>query len=202
MKTKLLPYLDTAVFLVITIVGIVIYAAGYETIVRLTPLYLVMNIALLLRSYGWRQSRKIVITAGLVGSVAEMVGVQTGMLFGDYSYGTTLGPKLFGVPVMVSVLWALVMMVLLRCVPSSLGKWRPLSIAVLAVLYDVPLEHFATRYDLWNWVGSIPLSNAVGWFAVSYCIATICQSEQSNPRLIALATLPLHTFFFCALLLL
>src|SRR5215471_1769241 len=34
----------------------------------------------------------------VTGMITEMIGVNTGYLFGNYQYGPVLGPKLYGVP--------------------------------------------------------------------------------------------------------
>src|SRR6202012_4904208 len=41
------------------------------------------------------------------GFVAEWIGIHTGWLFGFYVYGPTLGPKVSGVPLIISINWFL-----------------------------------------------------------------------------------------------
>ena len=43
--------------------------------------------------------------AFVVGFGAEAIGVNTGYLFGDYSYGTNLGPKFLGVSLVIGINW-------------------------------------------------------------------------------------------------
>src|SRR5210317_2015499 len=45
----------------------------------------------------------LVVIAG--GFAVELIGVQTGLLFGEYAYGSALGPKLMGVPLIIGVNW-------------------------------------------------------------------------------------------------
>ena len=43
----------------------------------------------------------------LLGFSVEYIGVKTGILFGEYSYGENLGLKLFGVPLIIGVNWVI-----------------------------------------------------------------------------------------------
>jgi putative membrane protein len=44
----------------------------------------------------------------LVGSLAiEVLGVYTQFPFGNYAYASTLGPALFGVPLLIPLAWAM-----------------------------------------------------------------------------------------------
>src|SRR5689334_18557252 len=46
----------------------------------------------------------VALAAG-IGFAAEVIGVHTGVPFGDYRYGSTLGARLFGVPIVVALAW-------------------------------------------------------------------------------------------------
>ena len=41
----------------------------------------------------------------ITGMVTEIIGVNTGYLFGDYSYGEVLGTKIYGVPLLIGMNW-------------------------------------------------------------------------------------------------
>jgi uncharacterized membrane protein len=56
---------------------------------------------------GWRCGLALVAVCVGGGLVAEAVGWRTGWPFGNYRYGTTLGPKLLGVPMVVPLAWAM-----------------------------------------------------------------------------------------------
>ena len=43
-----------------------------------------------------------------MGWVVEAIGVNSVSIFGYYTFGERLGPKIFGVPLLVSVGWAMV----------------------------------------------------------------------------------------------
>jgi putative membrane protein len=205
MMVMIKKYWAELILVISTIVGVLLFAVGYDGIILLTPIYLLLNMVLLYGRLGKRSGVLLMwVLAGSIGFVAELVGVHTGLLFGDYSYGTVLGPALFGVPILVAVLWALVMTTLWSVVPDSLGTRRIPLVGFLAVLYDVTLEHFATRFGLWTWMGSIPASNALGWFIVAVCIATLyhVKGYKLETNLLTKILLSTHTLFFLTILIL
>lgn len=104
------------------------------------------------------------------GFLVEMIGVNTGLIFGSYEYGEVLGPGLFGTPYIIGLNWLL----LSYCVISLFDffQWAVwikyfLSIALL-VGTDYLIEPVAMRLGFWNWKeGIIPLQNYLGWAGVS-----------------------------------
>jgi uncharacterized membrane protein len=55
----------------------------------------------------WRCGLVLVTVCVGGGLVAEALGWRTGWPFGSYRYGSTLGPKLLGVPMVVPLAWAM-----------------------------------------------------------------------------------------------
>ena len=43
----------------------------------------------------------------LIGMIAEILGVNFGIIFGEYEYLDNLGIKIFGVPIIIGVQWIL-----------------------------------------------------------------------------------------------
>jgi putative membrane protein len=78
-----------------------------------TPLVILVSaIVVILRYEKYRQSRIVAfIVIALLAFFIEVYGVQTGNLFGTYTYGNNLGWKLFGVPIIIGVNWAALLMV-------------------------------------------------------------------------------------------
>ena len=103
-----------------------------------------------------------------IGMIAEIIGVQTGLLFGDYYYGTNLGFKVFGVPLIIGVNW----IILLICSASFSTKikhqiLRVFVSATLMVLMDYIMEPVAVDLSFWTWQGDIPIYNFICWFILS-----------------------------------
>jgi putative membrane protein len=105
-----------------------------------------------------------------VGFFVEVAGVRTGLLFGFYEYGPTLGAQWLGVPLIIGVNW-----LILTYTTGVLARYLPLSdfaravvAALLMVGLDACLEPVAVRYDFWQWrYDVIPLQNFKGWFVVA-----------------------------------
>lgn len=108
----------------------------------------------------------------VLGFSAELFGVQTGILFGEYAYGPVLGPKIWGTPVMIGVNWMLVSYTTGMAVNAIGQQWswpvRAVLGALLLVGLDLFIEPVAIAYDFWQWEGGVvPLRNYVGWFLVA-----------------------------------
>jgi len=77
-----------------------------ELFITITPLNLLF--AALFLFYGRWPSRRVLFTGLAVFAASflvEAVGVNTGMIFGSYSYGSALGPKLWNTPVIIGLNW-------------------------------------------------------------------------------------------------
>ena len=110
------------------------------------------------------------VIAFVVGFGAEAIGVNTGYLFGDYSYGTNLGPKLLGVSIVIGINWGVLALasasIINRFVKSISLKIILSSFLMLAV--DLLMEPVAIESGFWSWRGgSIPLYNYICWFLVA-----------------------------------
>lgn len=106
----------------------------------------------------------------LAGFLLEVAGVNTGLIFGEYAYGKTLGVKLWNTPLMIGVNWLLLIYsawVLTGFITSS--RWLRYILGGLAmVAYDIVLEPAAIRLDMWTWAGvAVPIQNYVSWFVFS-----------------------------------
>lgn len=189
-------------------VGVVAYKLGLEWILLLTPVILTAILATMLIIWNAKERAKFV-ALGLVfvgGFIVEQVGVHTGWLFGHYSYGTVLGFKLFGVPLLIGLTWSIVTLSAWHIV--QLGKlhivWKFILAGVLVVMFDLVLEQFATVYGLWQWRnGDIPLYNYVSWFFVSLLAfyAYYRFAKKALPSTYNAAILPLLALFFWLMLL-
>lgn len=109
-----------------------------------------------------------------VGFVAELIGSKTGMPFGNYDYTDVLGLRVFGVPAVVPLAWAMFGWLALLCAQRIGGGWRGAAIGSLVlVAWDLFLDPQMVRLGAWEWretagpwLNAVPLVNSVGWFAV------------------------------------
>jgi len=144
----------------------------------LTPFSLLASLGLLLIHHG-RFTRRFWIGAFIIfvaGIAVEAVGVTTGILFGEYSYGDTLGPQVFHTPLMIGVNWLLLVYCSLSITDRYIDTpyFRAVTAAALMVVYDFALEPAAIRLDMWSWAGgAVPLQNYLAWFIIAFLLNSL-----------------------------
>ncbi len=153
----------------------------------LTPFGLLAATALLLIYHEPRNLKSAIVfaTVAIFGFVVELIGVNTGILFGSYEYGPTLGLKIWNTPLTIGLNW----LVLVYCVASLLRPIRdnwyfPLTGALAMVAFDLIMEPVAVATEMWSWSGGqIPMKNYIDWFLVSgvlFLIIRIFRVELNN----------------------
>lgn len=168
----------------------------------LTGYNLLLSFVLLL----WTQSEKnipfflFLIAAFVIGFAAELIGVNTALLFGEYQYGSNLGMKWHGVPWVIGINWFIIVYcsgvtitTLLRKIverngdaagsPSTIIKTLSVVVdgATLAVLFDWIMEPVAIKLGYWKWLSAdIPLFNYFSWFLVSAVLLIIFRALHFN----------------------
>jgi putative membrane protein len=106
-----------------------------------------------------------------LGYLAEVIGVKTGLIFGNYTYGNSLGYKLFEVPLVISINWALLICASIITIKKFFNnKWVVLLLAaILITLIDLLIEQVAFKLDFWSFAAGMPgLHNYIGWLAVAF----------------------------------
>ncbi|MCR9250894.1 MAG: carotenoid biosynthesis protein [bacterium] len=108
-----------------------------------------------------------------IGYTSEYLGVNHNLIFGDYHYGDTLGPKIGGVPLMIGVNW-LILSFSFAAIANMLSNSKfliPVLASLLMVAMDFLIEPVAISFDYWHWANEIiPISNYIGWFGVALII--------------------------------
>jgi putative membrane protein len=106
----------------------------------------------------------------LIGFFVEVLGVNTGIIFGDYIYGEGLGAKVFNTPLIIGLNW-----LLLVYITASVLENKKLLVPVKIILgaammlgYDFIIEQLAPELNMWDWKNNtIPVSNYVAWFFIA-----------------------------------
>ena len=190
---------------------------------NLTPVNLILMLALLM----WTQPVKnlsfyiFFVIAFFSGMLSEIIGVHTGLLFGDYSYGKVLGFGIYDVPMMIGVNWFMVVFTSAATVLHILTNlksrfkqdvdgisplWADFILisggAVLATFFDWVMEPVAVKLGFWNWSGDgdIPFLNYICWFLLSMILlllARLLGVRFRNP--FALYLFLIQLMFFIAL---
>ncbi len=145
---------------------------------QITPLALILSLALLLwfqPNYNFKTIAIFVFVA-LAGFWLEVLGVNTGIIFGNYKYGDALGPKLFETPYMLGINW-LLMIYLTASITDHFRFPVLMQIAfgsALMIVYDIVLEIVAPRMNMWSFdEGIVPFKNYLTWFVLSLFFHTI-----------------------------
>lgn len=202
-------HLSIAVLSVLYLVGIIgILLPIHPDFILLTPLNLLVSVGLVLWHHGaWSQQTVFyLLIAYVVGFGAELFGVQTGLLFGDYAYGRVLGPKIWDTPLMIGVNWLMLGYcagVLSNVLLGERSFWlRGTLAALMMVALDVLIEPVAMQYGFWSWEGdTVPLKNYLGWFAVAWPLELLFAFwHPRRHNKVAVALFFLQIIFFAALL--
>lgn len=138
----------------------------------LTPYNLLLATGLL-AFYHRPWSYRVLLAFALVfigGMMVEIYGVDTGFVFGHYTYGDVLGIKVLGTPLLIGVNWLMLIYMVYVITSSMVLGWLPRIItgAFMMVLYDLLLEPVAISLGYWSWEGlGIPLQNYMAWWILS-----------------------------------
>ncbi len=115
-----------------------------------------------------------IIATYIVTFALEAIGVHTGLVFGEYTYGDILDPSFLGVPLIIGFNWVFVILGA-ACIAQHYLS-RPLLFALITalitVVFDSFLEPVAIRLGYWTWETTyVPLHNYAAWFAISFAAA-------------------------------
>jgi putative membrane protein len=155
--------------------------------------------------------------AFVISMGTEIIGVNTGLLFGQYQYGPVLGPKILGVPWLIGLNWFVIVYCSgsflvhslelmkskfnIRVTATSSTAMIVLGGAAMATFFDFILEPVAVKLNFWTWNnGDIPLYNYLCWFLVSAVLLRInLQLKQVNAHVFASSLLIIQAVFFLML---
>ena len=161
----------------------------FESFVSLTPLNLLLTCLLLLSAQSEVNKNFLlfVVCCFLAGFGVELAGVQTGLIFGEYSYGDALGWKVMETPLMIGVNWVMLIVATSAWVSEfSLPAWaNPLLVASIMTALDIIIEPVAIAIGFWDWAEpTVPIQNYIAWFAISYFLSFVyfrLRFAKSNP---------------------
>lgn len=154
---------------------------------QFVPLNLLLTLGLLLAFQKERSPNFALfcLVTAAVGFFVEVVGIRTGLLFGFYKYGPTLGVQWLGVPLIIGLNWLMLTYttgVLARYLPLP-NFGRAVVAALLMVGLDACLEPMAVRYNFWQWrFDVIPFQNFKGWFVVSLILQVFFNRTDFEKR--------------------
>ncbi|MEQ1553997.1 MAG: carotenoid biosynthesis protein [Ferruginibacter sp.] len=217
-------FIATAIAILFHTIGLVGFLFLNKPLFALaTPFNLMLSFGLLI--YTQKNKSKafyffIAMACG-IGFAAEAFGVNTGLLFGSYSYTNVLGFKILGVPIIIGLNWFIVIYcsgvtthTIINKAISAIAtetKLPPKTLnaisviidgATLAVFFDWVLEPVAIKLNFWHWANAdkIPLYNYISWFVISLIILTIFHfSKFDKQNKFAVNLLLIQLMFFLLL---
>jgi len=138
----------------------------------ITPYALIMSTLILLlfhQSYSFKAIGVFILIA-VFGFAIEVAGVNSGLIFGKYKYGPTLGPQWLNTPFLIGINW-----LLLTYTSAAISGMLKMNVYLQAILaaglmlgYDFLLEPVAMKTGMWTWeTGSIPLQNYIAWGVIA-----------------------------------
>ena len=164
--------------LILYVVGIGGMLSPYQsTFILLTPFNLLISLGLVLyyqepKTHAFYSRFYLVM---LTGFLVEVLGVNTGFPFGEYTYGVAFGPRILGTPPLIGVNWFIVVYGALMWVK----KWgwgnrliQSLLVGLMVVALDVIMEPVAIALGFWEWADpNVPLQNYISWAVIGGAMA-------------------------------
>ncbi len=209
------------VFHVIGLLGLLFFDKAF--FIAATPYNLLLSFILLI----WTQRDKnksffiFLLMTVFIGLAVELIGIKTGLLFGDYTYGKTLGFSIKNLPLLIGINWFIIiyccgvsihtlLMKAINRIALDTGKSpmviKALSViidgAILALLFDWLMEPIAVKLNYWKWNGNgtIPMKNYICWFAISLLLLTVFNFSKFNKQnYFAINLLLIQVMFFLLL---
>lgn len=195
-------------FVVFYIVGIagMLLPFSFLLFVKLIPVALLLSSIALAFFHKIFNSKTLLvfISIYIIGFFVEVAGVNTGLIFGDYIYGESLGIKLFNTPLIIGLNW-----LLLVYITASVLELSKLTMllkilfgAFLMLGYDLIIEQIAPILDMWTWQNNkVPVKNYVTWFLLALVFHTAIQVFKINTKnKLAPVILVCQILFFLVLL--
>ena len=176
-----------------------------ELFLETTPINLFVTFVMLFVNQP-QMDRGVALAAGfafVMGFSVEFLGVNFGLIFGDYVYGNNLGLKIGGVPLLIGANWVMLAFIT-GSVAAIFFDTSALKAAVfgafLMVLIDLIIEPVAPKFDFWEFADiTAPLSNYIGWFLVALPIQWVYQTQvKIKDRVFSFHLVLVQFFFFGA----
>ena len=201
-------YSQIAVFFVVFyLVGITgtLLPVSFHLFTKLIPFALLLSAIGLILFHSDLNKKSMIIFAiiYITGFVTELIGVNTGAIFGSYYYGNSLGLSLWNTPLIIGLNWLL----LVYLTSSILEKTnfhvllKVLTAALLMVVYDIIIEQVAPLLDMWYWEkNKVPFQNYAAWLIIAILFQSLIKRFKVNTtNKLASVILICQTVFFLVL---
>jgi len=132
----------------------------------------------------------VIVSAG-ISFAAEAVGVRTGVLFGDYSYSSSLGSQVLDVPVVVPLAWSMMAYPMFLAARRLTRRFTAVIGAIGLAGWDVFLDPQMVADGRWHWsdpspslpgIDTVPLTNLAGWLGVAFVMMLVLCATLPRDR--------------------
>lgn len=204
-RENIKPVYSKVLLSIIYVVGIFGLWLKPAIFIPLSPFNIALTCLLLLLYYPYKEKDfiRFCIFLFAAGFAVEMIGVQTGKIFGSYYYGTALGFKLKHVPIVIGLNWIMLTLAtqtIAQKISNKLFVSATIA-ALLMVLLDLFIEPVASKFEFWHWQNNhIPVQNFVAWFIISFFfqgVGAVMKFDKENSM--ALFIYCLQLIFFAGL---
>ncbi len=147
------------------------------------------------------KSKKLIVWflgVSLFTYLLEIAGVKTGIIFGTYEYGNGFLFRVFDVPLVIGINWAILILTATGLAQRIAGKGIhiPFIAAGLITTFDVIMEPVAMKIDFWNWTnGTVPLQNYACWFIIAWIASYFIRELPLNKPVVFLYFIVQIVFF-------
>ncbi len=176
----------------------IILGSDFLFIRNTTEIFLAINVLcvlyfLLARNFDTKLVWWILVTF-LTTIILEIIGASTGLIFGQYEYGSAFALKILGVPLLIGILWVLIILASIQLAEKTQANLltQILLAGLVAVAADIIIEPVAIHLDYWRWPTDIvPMQNYLAWYIITVVFATFYKIFK-----IQLDSHLIKTFFF------
>ena len=213
MKFSLTDYREVRkfffIFYVVGTLGMVI-PYTQQLFIRLIPYTLLLNVAYLTFFHEDKKSLKTLLAflfIGISSFFIEMIGVESGLIFGSYAYADGLGLKWHDTPLIIGVNW--ILLVYCSAVMLEQTKFNTITKIIAAsglmLAYDVVMEIAAPKMTMWEFPNSQDLiRNYIAWFVIAlffHSLLKLLKIKLKNPLASTIFICQFLFFILLALLL-
>ena len=156
----------------------------------------------------------------IAGFGIEVLGVNTGAIFGSYTYNDVLGIQFFNVPLLIGLNWCIIIYctgmfttayenyMLRKLNENGLSLNNRLKMisfmfdaTLLAVFFDWIMEPVAIKLGYWQWQSNVvPFYNYISWVIVSALLLAVFKKLNTGRRnIFAVHLFIIQVLFFLVL---
>jgi putative membrane protein len=171
-REQALLILVIIIFHIVGLIGLAVPSTR-ALFLQIVPWHILLMMIVIVCSHRPMEGKFILFALLIFASslILEWVGVHKNLIFGNYSYGATLGLKVDEIPLIIGLNWFLLIYsagVLMQRTRIRSILIRVIVGAIILVLLDLIIEPVAQHLGYWHWTNNvIPLKNYICWFGIS-----------------------------------